>query len=198
MAQVSVGRHAPHFSADAVVDGEVKRVTLDDYAGQWLVLFFYPLDWTFVCPTEILEFSDSASNFRQLNTEVVGVSIDSVYSHLSWISTSRKDGGLGGKLNIPLIADVNKKISADYGALYLDSGHTLRATFIINPAGIVKHISLNDPPVGRSVNEIFRLVQGYQFHAEHGEVCPINWTPGSDTIVPDPVKKLKYFAKKND
>ena len=196
MATVQVGKQAPHFSADAVVDGEIKHVSFEQYSGKWLVLFFYPLDWTFVCPTEILEFSDNAHKFREIGAEVVGVSIDSVFSHLAWINTGRKEGGLGGKLNIPLIADVSKQISAQYGALYLDSGHTLRATFVIDPAGIVKHVSLNDPPVGRSVNEVLRLVQGYQFVAEHGEVCPINWTPGAATIVPHPVKKLDYFGKK--
>jgi len=194
---VHVGKPAPGFSAKAVVNGEIQTVNLTDYLGKYVVLFFYPLDWTFVCPTEILEFSDNADKFRANNAEVLGVSVDSVFSHLAWISTERKEGGLGGKLNIPLIADVDRTISATYGALYLESGHTLRATYIIDPTGKLLHLSLNDPPVGRSVHEVLRLVQGYQFVAEHGEVCPINWTPGSATIKPDPEKKLEYFKKVN-
>ena len=196
-AVVQIGKPAPAFTASAVVNGEIKQVSLKDYAGKYVVLFFYPLDWTFVCPTEILEFSDNAEKFRAIGAEVIGVSIDSVFSHLAWINTSRKEGGLGGSLNIPLVADVDRHLSAQYGALYLDSGHTLRATFIIDPHGIVKHLSLNDPPVGRSVSETLRLVQGYQFVAEHGEVCPINWTPGAPTIKPHPSKKIEYFEKVN-
>ena len=195
MAQI--GKAAPSFTTDAVVNGEIKQVSLSDYAGKWVVLFFYPLDWTFVCPTEILEFSHHAEKFREVGAEVLGVSVDSVFSHLAWINTGRKEGGLGGSLNIPLLADLNRSISNDYGAMYLDAGHTLRATYIIDPKGTVRHLSLNDPPVGRSVSEVLRLVQGYQFTDENGEVCPINWTPGDLTIKPDPTQKLEYFEKKN-
>mmetsp|Transcript_8780 Transcript_8780/g.24719 ORF Transcript_8780/g.24719 Transcript_8780/m.24719 type:complete len:198 (+) Transcript_8780:120-713(+) len=196
MAQM-IGRAAPDFGADAVANGEIKQVKLSDYNGKWLVLFFYPLDWTFVCPTEILSFSDNAQKFRDINCEVVGVSVDSVFSHMSWISASRKEGGLGGKLDIPLVADLSKSISEAYGALYQDAGHTLRATYIIDPKGIVRQITLNDPPVGRSVDETLRLVQAFQYTDEHGEVCPASWTPGADTIKPDPKQKLEYFEKVN-
>ena len=113
------------------------------------------------------------------------------------MSADRKAGGLGGNLNFPLLSDLDKKIAAAYGALYGDAGHALRATFIIDPNGIVRQITLNDPPVGRNVDETLRLVQGYQFADEHGEVCPANWTPGSSTIKPDPVKKLEFFEKVN-
>mmetsp|Transcript_44009 Transcript_44009/g.61861 ORF Transcript_44009/g.61861 Transcript_44009/m.61861 type:complete len:201 (+) Transcript_44009:94-696(+) len=190
-----VGCPAPQFKADAVVNGDITSLSLDDFKGKWVVLFFYPLDWTFVCPTEILEFNHNVSKFREIGAEVIGVSIDSAYSHLAWINSGRKQGGLGGSLDIPLVADVSKSISENYGALYLETGHTLRATFVIDPKGIVRHLSMNDPPVGRSVPETIRLVQGYQFVDEHGEVCPINWTPGASTIKPDPVKKLEYFER---
>jgi alkyl hydroperoxide reductase subunit AhpC len=197
MSTPLIGRAAPFFSASAVVNGEISQLSLSDYAGRWVVLFFYPLDWTFVCPTEILEFSDNASKFKEIGADVIGVSVDSIFSHLAWINTGRKQGGLGGSLNIPLVSDVDRNISTKYGAMYLESGHTLRATYIIDPKGNIRHLSLNDPPVGRSVCETLRLVQGYQFVDANGEVCPMNWTPGAPTIKPDPSKKLEYFEKVN-
>lgn len=131
-------------------------------------------DFTFVCPTEIISFSNKADDFRKINTEVIGVSVDSQFTHLAWVNTPRKEGGLGG-INIPLLADINHKIGEDYGSMHLDSGHHLRATFIIDPNQNVRHFSFNDPPVGRSVDEVYRLVEAFQFVEEHGEVCPANW-----------------------
>jgi len=190
MAQIN--KPAPEFKAEAVMpDGKFSTISLSDYRGKWVVLFFYPLDFTFVCPTEIIAFSEMAEKFKAINCEVIGASVDSVFTHLAWIETPRNKGGLG-KMNIPLIADLTHKIGEDYGCL-LESGHHCRATYIIDPEGVVRHLSLNDPPVGRNVDEYLRLVEGYQYVAAHGEVCPANWKKGAKTIKPDPKEKLAFF-----
>ncbi|RMC11330.1 hypothetical protein DUI87_11449 [Hirundo rustica rustica] len=176
----AVTQHAPHFKGTAVVNGEFKELSLDDFKGKYLVLFFYPLDFTFVCPTEIVAFSDKAKEFRDVNCEVVAVSVDSHFSHLAWINTPRKSGGLG-KMNIPVLSDLTKQISRDYGVLLEGPGIALRGLFIIDPNGVIKHLSVNDLPVGRSVEETLRLVKAFQFVEAHGEVCPANWTPNSPT-----------------
>merc|ERR1712232_732456 len=185
-----VGAPAPDFEEEAVVGEDFKTVKLSDYKGKWLVLFFYPLDFTFVCPTEILAFSDRVEEFRKIGCEVVGCSIDSKYTHLAWIKTPRKEGGLGGALNIPLISDLRKTMARNYDVLLPADGHTLRGLFIINPKGTVVQITKNDCPVGRSVDETLRLVQAFQFADKHGEVCPVNWTPGAKTMKPDPTGSL--------
>jgi len=159
-----------------------------------LCFFFYPLDFTFVCPTEILAFSDRVKEFKKLNTEVVAASVDSHYTHLAWTHTPRKEGGLD-KIGIPLLSDLTHKISKDYGVYLDDLGHTLRALFIIDGKGVLRQITMNDLPVGRSVDETLRLVQAFQYTDEHGEVCPAGWKPGQDTIIPNPVDKKKFFAK---
>ncbi|KAJ3129855.1 hypothetical protein HK098_008089 [Nowakowskiella sp. JEL0407] len=193
---------APKFAADAVVDGQFKRISLDDYKGKWVVLFFYPLDFTFVyvpdnpcCPTEIIAFSERSPEFKALNVEVIGASVDSKYSHLAWINQPRKTGGLG-EMKIPLIADLSKKISKDYGVLIEDgpdAGIALRGTFIIDPKGILRQATINDLPIGRSVDEVLRLIEALQFHEEHGEVCPVNWKKGAKTMKDTPTESKAYF-----
>lgn len=185
---------APDFKGTAVVDGNFKPVSLTDFKGKYLVLFFYPLDFTFVCPTEIIAFSDRIKDFREINTDVVGVSTDSHFSHLAWINTSRKEGGLGG-LQYPLLSDFTKAISRAYGVLVESAGLALRGLFIIDPNGVVRQITINDLPVGRSVDETLRLVKAFQFVEKHGEVCPANWEPNSPTIKPDPKGAKEYFSK---
>eukprot|EP01098_Paradermamoeba_levis_P000497 TRINITY_DN1051_c0_g1_i2.p1 TRINITY_DN1051_c0_g1~~TRINITY_DN1051_c0_g1_i2.p1 ORF type:complete len:218 (-),score=95.61 TRINITY_DN1051_c0_g1_i2:101-691(-) len=192
-----VGAHAPNFDALALVGQDFKQVKLSDYAGKYLVLFFYPLDFTFVCPTEILAFSDRADEFRKINAEVVGASCDSHFTHLAWVNTPRAEGGLGGSLKIPLIADITKKVAADYGALLGDAGFPLRALFIISDKGVVRHITLNDPPVGRNVDEVLRVVAAYQYTDQHGEVCPVGWKPGDKTMKADPKASKEYFQAVN-
>eukprot|EP01127_Copromyxa_protea_P000655 TRINITY_DN1055_c0_g2_i1.p2 TRINITY_DN1055_c0_g2~~TRINITY_DN1055_c0_g2_i1.p2 ORF type:complete len:236 (+),score=63.77 TRINITY_DN1055_c0_g2_i1:338-1045(+) len=187
-----IGEPAPDFSAKALVNGEFKDIKLSDYAGKYLVLFFYPLDFTFVCPTEIIAFSEKAEEFRKIGAEVVGVSIDSLFTHKAWTSTPQKSGGLG-KINIPLIADVNKSLSESYGALFLETGFSLRSLYIIGPNGNLRHVTMNEPPVGRNPDEVLRLVQAFQFHDKHGEVCPAGWRPGQDTI--NTADSNKYFSK---
>ncbi|OON17046.1 antioxidant, AhpC/TSA family, partial [Opisthorchis viverrini] len=164
---VQVQKPAPDFSGTAVFNGEFKEIKLKDFLGKYLVLFFYPLDFTFVCPTELIAFSDKMDEFSKINTAIVGVSTDSHFSHLAWINTPRKEGGLGG-LRYPLLADYKKSISRDYGVLQEGMGVALRGLFIINPEGIVRQITINDLPVGRSVDEVLRLVKAFQFVDKHG------------------------------
>ncbi|CAF1225234.1 unnamed protein product [Didymodactylos carnosus] len=196
MSQAKIGKPAPDFKANSVVDGEFKDIQLKDYKGKYLVLFFYPLDFTFVCPTEIISFSDRIDEFRGLNCEVVACSTDSHFSHLAWINTARKQGGLG-KMNIPLMSDKNMEISTKYGVLKDDDGIAFRGLFIIDGKGILRQITINDLPVGRSVDETLRLVQAFQFTDKHGEVCPANWKPGKKTINPDVSKSKEYFEHTN-
>ncbi|KAF5336179.1 hypothetical protein D9611_006334 [Ephemerocybe angulata] len=189
-----VQRPAPAFKAEAVTAGLFEDVDLAQFLGQWVVLFFYPMDFTFVCPTEILAFNDALPQFKELNTAVLAVSTDSKFSHFAWATQDRKEGGLGPNLTIPLIADRNMKISRDYGVLLEDEGIALRGLFIIDPKGILRQITVNDLPVGRSVDETIRLIKAFQFTEKYGEVCPANWTEGSATIKADPVSKLEYFG----
>eukprot|EP01027_Heterolobosea_sp_BB2_P020985 GEZU01029989.1.p1 GENE.GEZU01029989.1~~GEZU01029989.1.p1 ORF type:complete len:198 (+),score=85.45 GEZU01029989.1:77-670(+) len=196
MSKAFVQRPAPAFTATAVVNGEFKQVSLSDFKGKYFVLFFYPLDFTFVCPSEIVAFSDRVQEFRDIGCEVAAISVDSEYSHLAWINTPRKQGGLG-QMNIPIISDITKQISRDYGVLLEDAGVALRGLFIIDDKGILRQITINDLPVGRSVDETLRLIKAFKFTDEHGEVCPANWTPGAATIKPDPKASLEYFNKVN-
>eukprot|EP00004_Rigifila_ramosa_P007363 TRINITY_DN18321_c0_g1_i1.p2 TRINITY_DN18321_c0_g1~~TRINITY_DN18321_c0_g1_i1.p2 ORF type:complete len:209 (+),score=53.92 TRINITY_DN18321_c0_g1_i1:29-628(+) len=192
-----VRKPAPAFSAEAVLpNGDFKKVSLSDYRGKYFVLFFYPLDFTFVCPTEIIAFSDRVAEFRAIGCEVAAVSVDSKFSHLAWTQQPRKQGGLG-KMDIPLIADLDKKISRDYGVLIEDgddAGVSFRGLFIIDPKGIVRQITINDLPVGRSIDETLRLVQAFQYTDTHGEVCPAGWKPGAKTMVDQPAASKEFFA----
>src|SRR4051812_16583503 len=172
-----VTKEAPDFTADAVVNEEFKTVKLSDYRGKYVVLFFYPLDFTFVCPTEIIAFSDRVADFKKRNAELLGVSIDSRFSHLAWINTPRNKGGLGN-LEYPLVEDLTKSISSDYGVL-LPEGIALRGLFVIDKGGVVRHVTINDLPLGRSVDEVLRVLDALQHFEKHGEVCPADWKPGS-------------------
>lgn len=191
-SQLEVGEIAPDFKAPAIVDGEIHDISLRDYRGKYVILFFYPKDFTFVCPTEIIAFSDKAKEFEQLNCQLIAASTDSAESHLAWIRTPRKKGGLG-YMQIPILADITKEIAARYGVLKEKAGIALRGLFVITPEGIVEHVTLNNFPVGRSVDEALRVLQAVQFVAEHGEVCPANWKPGEKSMVADPDKSLDYF-----
>jgi peroxiredoxin (alkyl hydroperoxide reductase subunit C) len=192
-----VGLPAPDFTATAVVDQEFKTVSLADYRGKYVVLFFYPLDFTFVCPTEITAFSDRYADFSSRNTEVLGVSVDSQFSHLAWVQTDLKNGGLGD-LNYPLVADLKKDIARDYNVLDEEAGIALRGLFIIGPDGVIRHSTINFLPVGRSVDETLRVLQAFQYVDSHpDEVCPANWQPGEKTMNPDPVKSKDFFAAVN-
>jgi len=177
-----VTKEAPDFSASAVVDGLITpNFTLSELRGKkYVLLFFYPLNFTFVCPTEIIAFSDRVSEFEKRGCQVVGVSVDSQYSHFAWINTPRSEGGLG-ELKYPLVSDLTKKISANYGVL-LESGVALRGLFLIDKGGIIRHSMVNDLPLGRSVDEALRVLDALQHYERHGEVCPANWKPGDASI----------------
>lgn len=189
-----VGQPAPDFTATAVYDQEFKTIKLSDYRGKYVVLFFYPLDFTFVCPTEITAFSDRHDEFKTTNTEILGVSVDSEFSHLAWTQTDRKSGGVGD-LNYPLVSDIKKEISAAYNVLDPEAGVALRGLFIIDKDGVIQHATINNLAFGRSVDETLRTLQAIQYVQSHpDEVCPANWKPGDATMSPDPVKSKEFFA----
>jgi alkyl hydroperoxide reductase subunit AhpC len=190
-----VTSQAPDFKATAVIGESFKEIKLSDYKGKWVALFFYPLDFTFVCPTEIIEYDTKLEDFKKLGAEVLGVSIDSEYSHLAWKKTSRKEGGIGD-VKYPLVADVTKEISKSFGVL-LDTGVALRGTFIIDPAGVIRQATVNDLPVGRNIDEAIRLIKAFQFADKHGEVCPANWDEGKKTMKADPKGSKEYFNAVN-
>jgi peroxiredoxin (alkyl hydroperoxide reductase subunit C) len=195
LTSLRVGQQAPDFEATAVVDQEFKNIKIADYRGKYVVLFFYPLDFTFVCPTEITAFSDRQEEFKKLNTEILGVSVDSEFSHLAWIQTDRKSGGVGD-LNYPLVSDIRKEISSAYNVLVPDAGISLRGLFIIDKDGIIQHATINNLAFGRSVDETLRTLQAIQHVQSHpDEVCPAGWQPGEKTMIPDPVKSKVYFAE---
>ncbi|MBI5560817.1 MAG: peroxiredoxin [Deltaproteobacteria bacterium] len=191
-----IQKEAPDFTAQAVMpDGTVKELKLSDYRDKYVVLFFYPLDFTFVCPTEIIALSDRIGEFRERNTEVIGVSVDSSYAHIAWRNTPRKKGGIG-EITYPLVADLNKAISAGYGVLLEKPGIALRGLFIIDRTGSLRHITVNDLPLGRNVDEILRVIDEIQFNEKLGEVCPVNWKKGETGMEPTQ-KGLERYAAAN-
>ncbi len=185
MSQAFVQNDAPDFKAQAVMeDGSFKEIKLSDYKGKYVVLFFYPLDFTFVCPTEIIAFSDRIAEFKTRNTEVIGVSVDSHFSHLAWRNTPRKKGGIG-EVKYPIVSDLDKSISRQYGVLLEKPGIALRGLFVIDGQGKLRHITVNDLPLGRNVDEVLRIVDAIQFNEKHGEVCPANWKKGESGMKAD-------------
>ena len=189
-----IQREAPDFTATAVVGEEFKDVRLRDYRGKYVLLFFYPLDFTFVCPTELIAFSDRVKEFQDLDCQVIGVSVDSHFTHLAWIKTPRNVGGLGG-LNYPLVADLSKNVSREYGVLNDEGGVAFRGLFLIDKGGVLRHMLVNDMPIGRSVDEALRVLQALRHVEKHGEVCPANWKPGAATIKPTVKESKEYFSK---
>lgn len=189
-----VGHEAPDFTATAVVDQEFETIKLSDYRGKYVVLFFYPLDFTFVCPTEITAFSDRYKEFESLNTEILGISVDSEFSHLAWIQTDRKSGGIGD-INYPLLSDIKKEISIAYNVLDPEAGIALRGLFIIDREGTIQYLTINNLAFGRNLDETLRTLQAIQYVQAHpDEVCPAGWKPGDKTMNPDPIKSKEFFA----
>jgi alkyl hydroperoxide reductase subunit AhpC len=189
---VLVQQAAPNFQAQAVMpDGSFKQISLEEFKGKYVVLFFYPLDFTFVCPTEIIAFSDRNAEFEALSTQLLGVSVDSHYSPLAWRNVARTQGGLGD-IRYPLVADLNKEIARSYDVL-LPSGIALRGLFLIDKNGVVRHQVVNDLPLGRSVDEALRIVQALQYFEKNGEVCPADWKEGSRTIKPTVTESKSFF-----
>jgi peroxiredoxin 2/4 len=170
---VQIGQKAPEFNLKALVNGEIQNVQHTDFPGRWVVLFFYPEDFTFVCPTEITEFAHKKQDFEKLNAVVLGCSTDSAYCHLAWSKTSAIES-----LNYPLLADQNHELSRSYGVLLEDRGIALRGSFIIDPEGCVRYQVVHDLSVGRSAEEILRVLAALQI----GELCPASWRPGVKTL----------------
>jgi len=206
---VLVGKKAPLFEATAVVNGGefVEKFSLEQYIGKkYVIFFFYPLDFTFVCPTEILAFQDKIEEFEKRNVAVVGCSVDSPNSHLAWLNTEKNNGGIKG-VKYPLVSDLSKTISENYDVLsctyeYNEDGEAefdgepvaYRGLFLIDKQGVVRHQVVNDLPLGRSINEALRIVDAWQFHEENGEVCPANWEPGQDAMEATVEGVSKYLS----
>jgi peroxiredoxin (alkyl hydroperoxide reductase subunit C) len=191
---VLVTKAAPDFKATAVLPNNTfGEIELKNYRGKHVVLFFYPLDFTFVCPTEIIEFNRKLEEFKKRNVEVIGVSIDSEFSHLAWKNTAVEDGGIGN-IQYPLVADIKKSISADYDVLFDDS-IALRGLFLIDKEGIVRHQVVNDLPLGRNIDEAIRVVDALQHTEKYGEVCPAGWNPGDDAMKETHDSVSDYLAR---
>lgn len=184
-----VGKPAPDFKLEGVLKEQFGEYSL--VKGKWNILLFYPLDFTFVCPTEVIAFSKAAAEFEKLGCQLFGVSVDSKFTHLAWTQTPEKEGGVG-VINYPLLADLKKEVAQAYGVL-TDGGVALRGLFIIDDEGVLQSAIINNLSVGRSVTETLRLLKAFQFTKSHGEVCPADWEEGKDTMKPNP-KGLKEYA----
>jgi peroxiredoxin (alkyl hydroperoxide reductase subunit C) len=189
-----VTKEAPDFSAQAVMpDNTMAELSLSSYRGKYVLLFFYPLDFTFVCPSEILAFDRALEQFKEKNCEILGVSVDSQYTHFAWRNTPVQSGGIG-KIKFPLVADLDKSISEAYGVL-LPDGISLRGLFLIDKNGVVQHQLVNNLPLGRSVDEAIRILDALQFTEKYGEVCPANWKPGEEGMKPTAEGVAAYLSK---
>ncbi len=192
---VLVTKQAPNFIATAVMgDNSFKEdFSLSDYQGKYVVVFFYPLDFTFVCPSEIIAFDHRLKEFEDRGVQVIGVSVDSHFTHLAWKNTSVNEGGIGN-IQYPLVADLSKKIATDYDVL-LDGAVALRGSFLIDKEGVIRHQVVNDLPLGRNIDEMLRMVDALQFHEEHGEVCPAGWDKSKKAMDASPEGVAAYLAE---
>jgi len=189
-----VTQSAPDFTAQAVMqDNSFQELTLSKYRGSYVLLFFYPLDFTFVCPSEIIAFDKELDKFKQRGCEVIGASVDSHYTHLAWKNTAREKGGIG-QVQYPIVSDLDKNISNNYGIL-LPNGVALRGLFLIDRDGVLRHMLVNDLPLGRSVAEALRMLDALQYTEKHGEVCPANWQEGAEAMAPSSEGVAAYLAK---
>jgi len=191
-----VGAQAPDFELQGYYNGQLKPFKLSDYKGKWVYLLFYPLDFTFVCPTEVLSFSRHAPQFEEMDCQILGISVDSQFVHKAWVETAKGDGGLGGELNFPLLADLTKEVARAFGVLVEGGGVALRGLFLIDPNGVVMHATINNLSVGRSAREAMRTLKAFQFVASHeGEVCPADWDSGEETMSASPEGMHEYLSK---
>ena len=192
---VLVGKQAPDFKAVAVQQDKVlEDFSLAQFRGKYVLLFFYPLDFTFVCPTELHAFAARLEDFKKRDTVVIGVSVDSHFSHLAWLKTPKARGGIEG-VRYPIVSDLNKSISGAYDVLVEGRGIAYRGLFLIDKAGVVRHQVVNDLPLGRSVDEALRMVDALQFFENNGEVCPANWKKGEKAMQPDQKGLEEFFGK---
>jgi len=189
-----VGSPAPRFKCKAVVEGQrLEEISLQDFRGKYVLLFFYPLDFTFVCPTELHAFQERLADFRSKGAEVVGCSVDSAFSHLAWLATPRSLGGIEG-ISYPLLSDLDKSVSRLFHVLNEKEGIAYRGLFLIDRDGIVRHQVVNDFPLGRNVDEAIRMLDALVAFEARGEVCPANWTPGKKTLKPTPEGLVEFFS----
>ena len=190
-----VTKPAPEFHSDTVMpDNSFAEKTLSELrGGKYAVVFFYPLDFTFVCPSEIIAFDKKLDEFKKRNCEVIGISVDSKFTHLAWKNTPVEKGGIGN-VKFPLVADLTKKIAQDYGVLF-NGAVALRGLFLIDKAGVVRHALINDLPLGRNVDEALRMLEALQFTEKHGDVCPANWKEGQEGMKPTAEGVASYLAK---
>lgn len=189
---MKIGHKVQPFKATSVLDNEIKHISLDDFPDKYKVIFFYPLDFTFVCPTEIHAFQDSLNEFKSRNCEVIGASVDSAYSHLAWLKTPKSKGGIEG-INFHLISDINKKLSNDFGVLDEEKGVALRGLFILDKNNVIQHASINNLGLGRNIDEVLRLLDALCHHEKYGEVCPANWTVGKKAMKATEKGLEEYF-----
>ena len=194
-----VCQKAPDFTAAAVMaDGSIKEdFKLSDYAGKYVVIFFYPLDFTFVCPSEILAHNNRVAALEERGVQIIGVSIDSQFTHAAWRNTDVKNGGIG-PIKFPLVADVKHEIVQAFGVEHPEAGVALRGSFLIDKDGIIQHMVVNNLPLGRNIDEMIRMVDALQFHEEHGEVCPAGWNKGDEGMKPDAQGVASYLSSHSD
>jgi peroxiredoxin (alkyl hydroperoxide reductase subunit C) len=191
-----LGSVAPDFNCQALVNGEIKQlVSLADFAGKYKILLFYPLDFTFVCPTELHAFQDKYHEFKQRNAVVLGISVDSVYCHQAWLEQPKSEGGIQG-IEFPLLSDITKTIARDYNVLNEAKGIAYRAIFLLDKSNIIQVIQVNNLNLGRNIEEVLRLLDALIFTEQHGEVCPANWTVGQEGMQETKESVQEYFAKK--
>jgi peroxiredoxin (alkyl hydroperoxide reductase subunit C) len=196
MNSLLIGKNAPGFRAKAVVNGKITDdFSLSNYLGQYVVFFFYPLDFTFVCPTELHAFQQELDAFEKRGAQVIGCSVDSANSHYAWLNTPKIKGGIQG-VTYPLVSDLTKSISTDYHVLKEDEGIAYRGLFILDKEGIIRHQLINDLPLGRSVDEALRILDALIFYENNGEVCPANWKSGGKTMKATQEGLENYFAVK--
>ncbi len=195
MDHLLIGKKAPHFKAKAVVDGSiVESFSLQDFLGNYVVFFFYPLDFTFVCPTELHAFQERLSEFEKLETQLIACSVDSPFSHCAWLNTPKSKGGIQG-ISYPIVSDLNKSIGKSYQVLKEEDGIAYRGLFLMDKEGIIRHQVINDFPIGRSVDEVLRIVEALRFYEKSGEVCPANWAKGDKGFKPTTDGLNDYFNK---
>jgi peroxiredoxin 2/4 len=191
---VLVGKQAPDFCTKAVVNGKiVDQFTLSQFRGRYVIFFFYPLNFTFVCPTEVHAFQERLMDFQERGCEIIGCSVDSHYSHLGWLNVPRSQGGIQG-ISYPLVSDLNKTIACNYDVLRKEDGIAYRGLFLIDRQGYVRHQIVNDMPLGRSVDEALRMLDALQYFEAHGETCPANWSLGKKGLVPSSAGLRAFFA----
>jgi peroxiredoxin (alkyl hydroperoxide reductase subunit C) len=188
-----VGNKAPDFKAKAVMkDKVIEDFSLSDYHGKYVLFFFYPLDFTFVCPTELHAFQDKLKEFEKRNVQVIGCSIDSWFSHLAWLKCPKSEGGIRG-VSYPIVSDIHKSIARNFGVLKEEDGIAYRGLFLLDREGIIRHQLVNDLPLGRSVDEALRTIDALIFHEKNGEVCPANWTAGAKALKPTEQGLAEFF-----